>query len=258
MANVAIYAEQQQKIITGAGILPTVPSPPTTLPNDPAWVDATDILEGQFAINITDGIWFYRANDIIIPLPGAINGIFIRYADVAAMIADQGNQLDKNILFVTDASGDSNVNSGYAYYEYLGTTVGNITDYRLISSQESLIVKQSIGYACSDETTSLEVGTAVATFRMPYGFVLTEVRASVTTAPTGANLQVDINEGGISILSTVISIDAGEKTSVTAVTPPVISDANLADDAEITVDIDQIGSTIAGTGLKIYLIGYQV
>ena len=57
------------------------------------------------------------------------------------------------------------------------------------------------------------------------------------------------------MLSTVISIDATEKTSTTAATPPVISDSALADDAEITVDIDQVGSTIAGTGLKIWLIG---
>jgi hypothetical protein len=29
----------------------------------------------------------------------------------------------------------------------------------------------------------------------------------------------------------------------------------LTDDAEITIDIDQVGSTVAGTGLKVYLIG---
>ena len=54
-----------------------------------------------------------------------------------------------------------------------------------------------------------------------------------------------------------MTIDAGEKTSTTAATPAVISDANLADDAEITIDIDTIGSTIAGAGLKVALIGYK-
>jgi hypothetical protein len=109
--------------------------------------------------------------------------------------------------------------------------------------------------AASDETTDLTTGAAKVTFRMPYAMTLEDVRASVTTAPTGANLTCDINESGTSVLSTVISIDAGEKTSVTAVTPPVISDSALADDAEITIDIDQVGSTVAGTGLKVYLIG---
>jgi hypothetical protein len=33
----------------------------------------------------------------------------------------------------------------------------------------------------------------------------------------------------------------------------VISDSTLANDAEITIDIDQVGSTIAGKGLKVWL-----
>ena len=114
---------------------------------------------------------------------------------------------------------------------------------------------QCIPVAVSDETTALTTGTAKVTFRMPYAFTLTEVRASVTTAPTGAVLTVDINESGVSILSTKITIDATEQTSTTAATPPVISDSSLADDAEITIDIDTVGSTIAGAGLKVYLIG---
>ena len=112
-----------------------------------------------------------------------------------------------------------------------------------------------IQLACSDETTALTAGTAKVTFRMPYAMTLIAVRASVTTAPTGSTLVVDINEGGTSILSTKLSIDATEKTSTTAATPAVISDSALADDAEITIDIDQIGSTITGTGLKVTLIG---
>jgi hypothetical protein len=114
---------------------------------------------------------------------------------------------------------------------------------------------ESIIVAASDETTALTTGTGKLTFRMPYAFTLTEVRASVTTAPTGAAISVDINEGGVSVLSTALTIDATEKTSTTAAVPAVISDTALADDAEITIDIDQVGSTIAGAGLKVTLIG---
>lgn len=116
----------------------------------------------------------------------------------------------------------------------------------------------AIPIAVSDESTALTTGTAKVTFRMPFGFSLTGVRASVTTAPTGSVLTVDINEGGTSILSTKLTIDASEKTSVTAAIPPVISDTTLADDAEITIDIDGVGSTVAGAGLKVYLIGTAV
>lgn len=116
---------------------------------------------------------------------------------------------------------------------------------------ESLII------AISDETTDLTTWTAKATFRMPYAFTLTDVRASVTTAPTWSVATFDINESWTTILSTKITIDATEKTSTTAATAPVISDSALADDAEITIDIDTIWSTVAWTWAKIYLIWYK-
>lgn len=122
-------------------------------------------------------------------------------------------------------------------------------------STPSELVRQSLIVAASDETTDLTTGTAKSTFRMPYAFTLSAVRASVTTAPTGSTIIVNIKESGTTILSSRITIDPTEKTSVTAAAQPVISDTALADDAEITVDIDQVGSTVAGTGLKITLIG---
>ena len=109
--------------------------------------------------------------------------------------------------------------------------------------------------AASDESTALTAGTAKVTFRMPYALTLTAVRCSLTTAQaSGSILTVDINEGGTSILSTKLTIDNTEKTSTTAATAAVISDVNLADDAEITIDIDQVGDGTA-MGLKITLIG---
>ena len=116
----------------------------------------------------------------------------------------------------------------------------------------------NIQVAVSDETTALTTGTAKMTFRMPHGMTLSEVRCSVTTAPTGSVLTVDINDSGSSVLSTKLTIDIGEYTSTTSAIPPVISQIALVDDAEITIDIDTIGSTIAGTGLKVTLIGTKI
>lgn len=151
---------------------------------------------------------------------------------------------------ITTATGDN-----ATFVEY-ATGVWRCTNYQVATSIPGSDL-ETISIAASDETTNLATGTAKTTFRMPYAFTLTEVRTSVTTAPTGATLIVDINETGNTILSTKITIDASEKTSTTAVTAPVISDTALANDAEITIDIDQIGSTVAGTGLKVYLIGRQ-
>ena len=118
-------------------------------------------------------------------------------------------------------------------------------------------VTESIIVAVGDENTELTSGTGKVTFRMPYAFTLTDVRASLTVAQSsGSIFTVDINEEGTSILSTKLTIDNTEKTSTTASTPAVISDTALADDAEITIDIDQIGNGTA-VGLKVVLIGHK-
>lgn len=115
----------------------------------------------------------------------------------------------------------------------------------------------SMMIVCSDETTALTTGTAKVTFRMPVGMDLSEVRASLSTAQaSGSIFTVDVNNATTSILSTKLTIDNTEKTSTTAATPAVITygSARLLADAEITVDIDQIGDGTA-KGLKVYLIG---
>jgi len=120
---------------------------------------------------------------------------------------------------------------------------------------------QSFIIACSDESTALTTGTAKVSFRMPYAFTLTAgaggLTASCNQAPTGAILTVDVNEAGTTIMdSTKLTIAIGSTTSVGG-TAPVLTDVNLAANALMTIDIDQIGSSNAGTGLKVTLIGVK-
>tara|TARA_R110002020_G_scaffold292422_2_gene507849 strand:+ start:185 stop:745 length:561 start_codon:yes stop_codon:yes gene_type:complete len=118
-------------------------------------------------------------------------------------------------------------------------------------------LEQSFIIACSDESTALTTGDKI-NFRMPYAFTLKAgeagIRASCNQAPTGSALTVDVDESGSTILSTKLTIAAGSTTSVGG-TAPVISDVNLADNALMTITIDAIGSSNAGTGLKVTLIG---
>lgn len=131
-------------------------------------------------------------------------------------------------------------------------STGNLEDARMMLKTESLCV------AASDETTNLTTGTAKVTWRMPYAFTLTDLRASVSTVATGATLlTVDINEAGTTIISTKLTFDASESTTTTAATARVISDSALADDAQMTADIDAVGNTTPGKGLKVCLIGHQ-
>jgi len=138
-----------------------------------------------------------------------------------------------------------------------GTNIKTINSTSILGSG-NIATPFELVVAASDETTALTAGTAKITFRMPRAVTLTSVRASLTTAQaSGSIFTIDINESGTSILSTKLTIDNTEKTSTTAATPPVISDANLADDAEMTIDIDQIGNGTA-KGLKVMLIGNYV
>lgn len=116
-------------------------------------------------------------------------------------------------------------------------------------------VPWSLIVATGDEVTEVSTGVAKVTFRLPHAVTLTAVRASLAAASSSGASTFDINEGGTSILSTKLTIDQGEKTSATAATAAVISDASLADDAEITVDVDSAGTGAAGA--KVTLIGYK-
>jgi len=84
-------------------------------------------------------------------------------------------------------------------------------------------------------------------FYLPYGAVITEVEASVGTAPTGASL--------VTIFTTQsnrpqIAISSFVNSSTT------IEDATHTDGQYLTVDIDQIGSTVAGSDLTV-VISYE-
>ncbi len=161
-----------------------------------------------------------------------------------------------NIKFSAFTAGATTGNTRIVGYDSTGNTNNQYTLAQLATGiQPSL--SQSFIVACSDETTALTTGAAKATFRMPYAFTVTGVRASLTTAgSTSGVTTIDINEGGSSILSTLITIDQGELTSTTAATAPVISDASLADDAQMTVDIDGLSGGATEAGLKVTLIGY--
>lgn len=118
-----------------------------------------------------------------------------------------------------------------------------------------------IGITLSDEATALLASTTVPkiTFRMPYAMTVTALRASAVICPTSDSIIVDIHETGTSIMTnTKLHIDATEYTSTTAGVGYVLTDAALANDALIEVFCDRVGSAVAGTGLKVWIIGTRI
>jgi len=76
------------------------------------------------------------------------------------------------------------------------------------------------------------------------------VSMHVQEAPVGAALIADLNENGVSMFSTKPQIAAGQTTGGGNA---VFSDTALAAGAEITLDIDQKGSTTPGADLTVIL-----
>jgi hypothetical protein len=130
--------------------------------------------------------------------------------------------------------------------------IGTFADEAIVVKGNYAQIEQAMTVAVSDETTAITTGTNKIIFRSPYAITLTKIpRASLSVS--GSTLTtVDINESGTSILSTKLTIDANELTSTTAATAAVLSDTTIADDAEISVDIDGAGTGAKGLKVTLY------
>lgn len=92
----------------------------------------------------------------------------------------------------------------------------------------------------------IAVATKVNFVPVHDAITITRVEAHLDTAPTGSVATFDINEDGTSILSTKLTIDATEKWSDDAATQAVISDTAIDAKSVLSVDVDGVGSTVAG------------
>jgi microcystin-dependent protein len=78
---------------------------------------------------------------------------------------------------------------------------------------------------------------------------ISQVRISAGTAPTGSTLIVDLNQNGTTVFTTQANrpaIAISGNTAVNAAAPDV---ATWAAGNYLTYDVDQIGSTVAGSNL---------
>lgn len=114
--------------------------------------------------------------------------------------------------------------------------------------------------------TNIAVGTGKDSYVLPYDLMLDEVIARglyaslVVAQAAGAVVTIDVNVDGVSILSTRLTFDNAERTTLTAATPAIYTPAFIAANriipagAEVTIDVDQIGTALA-KGLAVYLRG---
>jgi hypothetical protein len=112
-------------------------------------------------------------------------------------------------------------------------------------------VKTTLSFAV---TGTLATGTDKApTLCAPCTLTIVKVKICVKTAPTGAALIVDVNKGGTTIFTAQENrpqIAAGA-TSGDSGTPDVTS---LVEGDKLTVDIDAVGSSVAGADLTVEIV----
>lgn len=165
-----------------------------------------------------------------------------------------GDRLELGVDNSYKISGYDNVSVGVEFNGSITTSAGitNLSTAPFAGNGSALTNLPGVyEFALSDESTAITTGTKL-TWRAPFAMTITGVRASLTLDSSGGIPTVDIHESGTTIFSTKLTIDAGEKTSTTAAAAAVISDTAIADDAEITFDVDVAGTGAAGLKVRIY------
>lgn len=164
--------------------------------------------------------------------------------------ADDGPNIPIGNLTVTSqAQGDiiyANSASDFARLG-VGTSGQRLKTQGAASNPIWATTKRVITWTMRDTlATGIEQGFRVY---VPFAGTLTKAHCYIKTAPTGDTIEIDINKNGSSILSSVLSIAISGTSDSTA----SFSDATVAVDDYFTMDIDQVGSTIAGADIIVLL-----
>jgi hypothetical protein len=182
-------------------------------------------------------------------------------ATTASFLTADRSKLD-GVELLADVTDSVNVASSGAFMasgvSAFGATLVDDADAATalvtLGALDKTIIPTEIMTAASDELTAIVTATDVMQFRMPYAMTGSEIRASLGSACATGTFTVDVNVGGATVFSTLLTVDATEKTSTTAAIPAVLSVTAWADDAIVTIDVDNQGDGTA-TGLKITMIG---
>lgn len=128
------------------------------------------------------------------------------------------------------------------------------TDY-LAGSGAMVALPYDLQLKVTDDATAVAATAGQAYIDILRNMTVVDVVATLATAQTsGSTFTVDINQNGSTILSTKLTIDNGETSSLTAAAAAVLSTTTLTAGDRITIDVDTIGDGTA-EGLVVSLKG---
>lgn len=174
------------------------------------------------------------------PNPGVANGadgtaIHDNVAGEIAAIATKATPTTSDVLLIEDAADSNNKKK---------ITIGTLP--------VTVSVPATLAYAVSG---TLVVDTDLAFPLRPHvTFTITAVDVEVKTAPTGANIIVDVNVNGSTIFA-----DPSDRPEIVATQFTAsggdLGTTSITSGQSVTIDVDQIGSTIAGADLVVMVRG---
>ncbi len=207
------------------------------------------------------------------------------YADnVASLVAVQGTPAASPSA-PTDEEIQTAIGSGNPFYRLANVTVANgassITNVDISDQRSGVQLKLLSGYFRFNISTSklqfshdgtnykdVGAGTATPTFTVigtltvgtdvapliiaPFALTIKKAFARVKTAPTGASIIVDINKNGSTIWSTQSNRLTIAATANSA-SQTYFDTTSIAEGDYLTLDVDQVGSTVAGADLTVEL-----
>lgn len=226
----------------------------------------------------------------LVQLAGDLGGTAA--APTVPALANKAN-ISTTVSAGTGLTGGGDLSTNRTISANFGTTAGTIAqgdDSRITGAEQVANKGVASGYASLDGSTKIPIaqvptgttGSTVAlgnhthtftfsltsffksgtltvttgTQRLPIDgtYTITGTRLMVGTAPTGAALIVDVNKNGTTIYTTQgnrPTIADGANAGGPGTAPDVTS---LAAGDYLTVDIDQVGSTVAGSDLTVSVI----
>lgn len=137
------------------------------------------------------------------------------------------------------------------------TTPVQLVDPDYVNNQIAAAVAAVPRYlpATFTATGALSTFTGAARFVCPVACQLASVSVSVGTAPTGTSLIIDVDKNGTTIFGTQANRPTVPISQNEVITPSTAATVTsfAAGDA-ITVDLDQIGSSVAGSDLQVTVL----
>lgn len=104
-----------------------------------------------------------------------------------------------------------------------------------------------------NRTNALTVTTGVAGYPVPFNCTVLGVRGYMGTAPAGSAAVFDVNRNGVTIFGTQALRPQAAAGSQTIAETTGMTVTSLTAGDVLTVDIDQVGSTTAGSDLTLVI-----